>query len=353
MLRKPGITVNCVDKSTLVLGLVLLAGYADAVEVTVKNDSLTNLGSAVIVTGFVPGEKAAAWLTTPCAGNIRAVQVFWRSQNGIAANAIEQSVEISRAGTFPAPGVVHTSVFGPVLSDGVLNEYRFTDENNTIPINVPVTAGETFIVSFEFANSPPDGVGPSVARDTDGVNAGRNGLLALLGANYLWFNASTLGVTGDWIIRAVVDCPVVASNVDVSVTQSAIPSAYTAGGALSYQINVSNAGPVASNGTSVVDIFPSALTGVTWSCSASGGATCPGTGSGNIATQVNLPAGSGVLFSASGTIAAGTTGMLSNTATVVVPNTVTDTNPNNNSNTLNLSPDTGLLFGNGFENPPG
>lgn len=339
-------------KATLALSISLLSSLAAAVEITLKNDSLNNLGTAVIVTGFIPSEKAAAWLTTPCDGNVRAVQIFWRSQSGTAANTIEASVEISRAGTFPVPGMLHTAVLGPVLSDGVLNEYRFVDENNTIPINVPVTAGETFVVSFEFGNAPPDGIGPSVARDNDGITAGRNGLFAVFGVSSQWFNASTLGVTGDWIIRAVVDCPVIASNVDVSVSQTAAPSAYTAGSALSYQITLSNAGPVASNGTSVVDIFPSALTGVSWTCSVSGGATCPASGTGNIATQINLPAGGAVSFTASGTIVAGTTGTVSNTATVVVPNNVTDTNPNNNSSTLNLSADNGLLFGNGFENPP-
>lgn len=341
-----------VGKSTWVLSMSLLSSLAGAVEITLKNDSLTNLGTAVIVTGFVASEKAAAWLTTPCDGNVRAVQIFWRSQSGTAANTIEASVEISRAASFPTPGMLHTAVLGPVLSDGVLNEYRFVDENNTIPINVPVTAGETFVVSFEFGNAPPDGIGPSIARDTDGITAGRNGLLALFGTSTQWFNASTLGVTGDWIIRAVVDCPVVASNVDVSVSQSAVPNGYTAGSALRYQISVSNAGPVASNGTSVVDIFPSAFTGASWTCATTGGATCPASGSGNIATQINLPAGGAVSFTVNGAIAAGTTGTISNTATVVVPNNVTDTNPNNNSNTLNLLPDNGVLFGNGFENPP-
>ena len=339
-------------KIALAFGISMLSGYSTAVEITVKNDSLVNLGTAVIVTGFVPGEKAAAWLTTPCTGNVRAVQIFWRSQAGTAASSIEQSIEILRAGTFPVPGALHTTVLGPVLNDGVLNEYRFVDENNTIPISVPVTAGETFVVAFEFGNAPPDGVGPSVARDTDGIGAGRNGLLAVFGASTQWFNASTLGVTGDWIIRAVVDCPVVASNVDVSVSQSALPSAYTAGSALSYQIQISNAGPAASNSTSVVDIFPASFTGVSWSCNATGGASCPGAGTGNITTQVNLPAGGAVTFTAGGTISLGTTGVVGNTATVVVPGSVTDTNPNNNSNTLNISADTGLLFSNGFENTP-
>jgi uncharacterized repeat protein (TIGR01451 family) len=333
------------------LPLLALATHANAVEVTVKNDAVVGASTATIVTGFVAGEKAASWLTSPCNGNIRAVQVFWRSQNGTAANSIERSIEISRSATFPNPGAVQTTVSGPVMNDGVFNEFRFIDENNTVPINVPVTANETFVVAFEFDGAPPSGVGPSVARDTDGITASRNGLLALVGANYFWFDAATLGVTGDWVIRAVVDCPVVASNVDVSVSMSALPNAYLAGQALSYSIIVANAGPAAANATSIVDIFPAALNALSWTCSAAGGASCPSpsSGTGNITNQVNLPASASVTFNVSATVAPGTVGTLSNSATAVVASSVTDTMPGNNTRTLDLQPASLLIFANGFE----
>ena len=88
---------------------------AQAAEVTVKNDSLTNFGSAVIITGFAAGEKAASWLTSPCNGNLRAVQVFWRSQTGGSPVVIHLAIEISRSGTFPIPGALAQAINGPVL----------------------------------------------------------------------------------------------------------------------------------------------------------------------------------------------------------------------------------------------
>jgi uncharacterized repeat protein (TIGR01451 family) len=310
--------------------LILVALFAftiraHAIEITVKNDAVVGASTATIVTGFVAGEKAA--------------------------NSIERSIEISRGATFPTPGVVQTTVSGPVMNDGVFNEFRFIDENNTVPINVPVTANETFVVAFEFDGAPPSGVGPSVARDTDGISAGRNGLLALVGANYIWFDAANFGVAGDWVIRAVVDCPVLASNVDVSVSMSALPSAYLAGQALSYSIVVANAGPAAANATSIVDIFPAALNAVSWSCSAVGGASCPSPsiGTGNITNQVNLPASASVTFSVNSTVALGSTGTLSNAATAVVSSSVTDTMPNNNTRTLDLQPASLIIFADGFE----
>ena len=39
---------------------VALCQLAAAAEVTVQNDSLTNFGTAVIVAGFIPGEKGAS-----------------------------------------------------------------------------------------------------------------------------------------------------------------------------------------------------------------------------------------------------------------------------------------------------
>ncbi len=331
------------------LTLLALSAVANAVEVTVKNDSITGASNAVIVTGFVAGEKAASWLSSPCNGAIRAVQIFWRSQNGTAANSIERSIEISRAGTFPNPGAVQTSILGPVLSDGVFNEYRFTDENNTIPINVPVSMNEAFVVAFEFDSPPTSGIGPSVARDADGITAGRNALLASVGGNFLWFDASTLGVTGDWVIRAVVDCPVQNNSVDVSVALSALPTAYVAGQAQSYSILVSNSGPGAANATTIVDLFPAALSNVNWTCTGLGGGRCPASGNGNITNQVNLPANGSVTFSVNSIVATNTTGTISNSATAVVAASLTDTQPNNNTRTIDLLPASLVLFANGFE----
>ena len=330
-------------------GLLALAPGVAAVEVTVKNDSITDFSNATIVTGFVFEEKAASWLTSPCNGNVRAVQVFWRSQTGTSPLSIENSIEISRSGTFPNPGALQTAVLGPVMNDGVFNEFRFIDENNTIPINVPVTMNETFVVAFEFGNAPPSGVGPSVLRDTNGIMPARNAILASVGGNFIWFDAATLGVTGDWAIRAVVDCPVVPNNVDVSVAISANPTTYQAGQAQSLSIVVANSGPASANGTTIVDLFPAALTNVSWICSGINGATCPSAGSGNITNQVNLPANSAVTFAVNSVVASNANGPISNSATAVVANTLTDTMPNNNTQSIDLMPANTNLFANGFE----
>lgn len=339
-------------RSAIALAAVLACADVGAVETTVKNDSLGNNDPGAIVWGFVGGEAAASWLTSPCNGNLRAVQVFWRSPSGGSAFEIHDSVSIYRAGTFPTPGSEAAVILGPVLNDGVLNEWRYLDENNTIPLNVALTSGEVFVVSFKFFTEPLAGSGPSLVRDADGIQANRNGLLAYLSGNFFWFNSATLGLTGDWVIRGVVDCPVVAQNADVSVALSASRALYLAGESLDYTITVSNSGPAAASATSIVDIFPAGYTATAWTCTASGGATCTSGGVGNITQNVSLPSGSQVVYQVSGNVAVGTTGTLSNAATAVVGGSVTDPSPSNNTASLALLPESDRLFKNGFESTP-
>jgi uncharacterized repeat protein (TIGR01451 family) len=324
---------------------------AHAAEVTVRNDSLDDFGTAVIVGGFVTGEKAASWLTSPCNGNLRAVQVFWRSASGTSGETIHFAIEISRNGTFPTPGVQAEEIGGPVLTDGVLNEYRYLDENQAVPLIVPVSENETFVVALVFAENVL-AASPSVVRDTNGNQTGRNGIYAELApGTFVWFNSATLGVQGDWVIRAVIDCAVGPQEADIGVGATATPTQYLAGQPLTYTIVIDNDGPVASSTNTVVDIFPAAFTAPAWTCSGSGGATCAASGSGNITQNVSLPNGGAVTFVVNGTVAPGTTGILTNSVTAVVGGSVTDPIPGNNTATLETSAGgvVELVFANGFE----
>lgn len=239
-------------KAGLACAMAVL-GSARANEVTIQNDSLVNFGNAAIVWGFVAGEAAGSWLTTPCTGDIVAVQVFWLSPTGFEKPSIEDSIDIFRSGAFPQPGELALAIEGPVLTDNALNEFRYLDENGTIPIRVPVVAGETFVVALAFAETPLEFVDPSVVRDTDGIEPNRNTIHAKDGQ---WYPSSFFLVSGDWVIRAVVDCEAGANDADVAVTMSVDPPAYTVGVPLSYTITVANAGPANALNTTVVDTFP-------------------------------------------------------------------------------------------------
>jgi len=182
--------------------LILGAGAASGDEVVVQNDGLSGGDQAAICPCFVQGEEAAVWLTAPCDGSIVAIQVFWRSLLGGAPISLEDAIVVYEGGNFPVPGNVKDELLGPALQDGGLNEFRFQDENQTIPIDIPVQAGEEFVVSLSFFNDSTI-TGPSILYDTDGITADANAVRTSGGG---WTDAAALGVTGDWVIRVVIDC---------------------------------------------------------------------------------------------------------------------------------------------------
>jgi len=183
--------------------VLVLAVAASAAEVTVKNDSYQNGGSAMVVGDFVPGEHAGVRFTAPCDGAIVAVQIGWLAGNGGGEVSVERAIHIFEGSTFPTPGSEILELTAPALTEGALNEFRYLDENQTIPISIPVSAGEQFYVTLEFDNPTNVGAGgPSVFRDTDGCQSGKNVLKALPGG---WLNFC-LYLSGDLVIRAVIDC---------------------------------------------------------------------------------------------------------------------------------------------------
>lgn len=187
----------------LIAGLALaLVPSARAEEVVVQNDSVDAGDLVAIQVGFIAGESAAAWLTSPCDGTIVAVQVFWQSFFGNAAPSLEDSITIYESGAFPSPGAVLEILEGPLMIDGKINEFRFVDKNQQIPLSVPVSKGEVVVVSFTFADTPPP-LGPSVVTDIDGCQTPKNALFAIPPG---WINPCPLGIAGDFFIRAVVDC---------------------------------------------------------------------------------------------------------------------------------------------------
>ena len=82
-------------------------------------------------------------------------------------------------------------------------------------------------------------------------------------------------------------------------------SAVTAGGATTYTIVVTNAGPGGVIGATVTDTAPANVTFGTWTCAASAGSTCPASGTGNITASVDLLAGGTATFTVPAMISIG------------------------------------------------
>ena len=121
---------------------------------------------------------------------------------------------------------------------------------------------------------------------------------------------------------------------DLSLTKTPSVPVAAAGTAFTWTVAVVNNGPSTAVGASVTDSFPAPFTGVTWTCTASSGSRCTSpSGTGTIATTVDLLAGGSATFVATGLSAPVGSSPLVNVATVAVAAGTTDPDLSNNSDT--------------------
>jgi uncharacterized repeat protein (TIGR01451 family) len=134
---------------------------------------------------------------------------------------------------------------------------------------------------------------------------------------------------------------------NLSITKTDGVTTVYRGGPVTYTIVVTNNGAYTVTGT-VTDTVPASVTGVTWTCVASAGSSCAAaSGAGNaINTRATLEAGDIATYTVSGTIAAGASGTVTNTATVAPPVWLIDSVPANNTatdvDTINLNANLGI-----------
>lgn len=140
---------------------------------------------------------------------------------------------------------------------------------------------------------------------------------------------------------------------DLAVNKTGTASAVV-GGAVSYTIKVWNRGPSSVTGAALTDAVPGNLTNVTWTCAASGTASCGAvtSGSGNnislttgtlpVNTSVAAPTGGSFLtLTVTGT--ASSAGSFANTASVAVPTGVSEVNASDNKSSANTTLTNALL----------
>lgn len=121
--------------------------------------------------------------------------------------------------------------------------------------------------------------------------------------------------------------------VELSITKTDGSAIEIPGTVVSYTIVARNTGSATATPANVADPFPAIVSGVTWSCTAAGGAACGAGGSGNLADAATLPPGGSATYVATGTIAPAATGSIANTATVTRSPGQTECNPADNAAT--------------------
>ncbi len=190
--------------------------------------------------------------------------------------------------------------------------------------------------------------GGAVTRSTEG---GPGGTTSSNGLTEFPTNGATRGATGNAaaivatiVANQVVDVPLCLEPANLEVTLTNGQTTSVPGTLTTYTLRVRNLGPGAATGARVIDTLPGALTSVAWTCAATGGGTCPASGSGNINTNVNVPAGQEVVFTITGTINPSSTGALINQASAFSPPVINDPSLLNNlaTDTDTLSPSSDL-----------
>jgi uncharacterized repeat protein (TIGR01451 family) len=127
----------------------------------------------------------------------------------------------------------------------------------------------------------------------------------------------------DGIADSTGSATVVRSNLaDLAIAKDDGQNTAIAGLPVTYTITASNpVGPDDTIGVSVNDVFPPELSGCSWSCTPSGGASCTASGLGDISDTVDLPVGGVASYAATCTVSPSATGTLSNTVQIDDPNT--------------------------------
>lgn len=121
---------------------------------------------------------------------------------------------------------------------------------------------------------------------------------------------------------------------DLQVTQNV--GAVIAGAPVVYTVTVSNPGPNTVSNALLNSTFPTQLTGISWTCTTSGEASCePVSGSGDWSGKsLNLPPGGNVTFTVTGNLPPAATGSLTSTVGVVTPSSLNELTPDSNNSTL-------------------
>lgn len=227
------------------------------------------------------------------------------------------------------------------------NTLYIVDQNRNLFTSTVAGGAATALGTITFGGATPntigiafDGAGSMRVQTVSATNGGEFWSVTGTTASFLSAIGGGTTATGD-MASANVPLP------NLAITKTDGVTTVYRGGPVTYTIVVTNSGTYTVTGT-VTDTVPASVTGVTWTCVASAGSSCASAaGAGNaINTSATLEAGDIATYTVSGTIAAGASGTLTNTANVAVPVWLTDSTPANNTatdnDTINLNANLGI-----------
>ena len=160
-------------------------------EVELANDSWSSGQSRAFVAAFLPTEIAAVRLVPSGPSSVTAVRFLFGGDFLGTPETMTVRIWDDSAETDDPGAQIFSASYQITSSETVLQEIDLSGEN--------IVVNGVFRVGLEFNHT---GV-PTIARDDDGnITPNRNFARASPGG---WAEAGVLGVTGDWILRAVVE----------------------------------------------------------------------------------------------------------------------------------------------------
>ncbi|MBN1485374.1 MAG: VCBS repeat-containing protein [Chloroflexia bacterium] len=128
----------------------------------------------------------------------------------------------------------------------------------------------------------------------------------------------------EWAADVASTVVVAEAEADLGAAKTGAPAEFVPGEAVTYTLVISNGGPSDALGAQVVDDVPYQVSDVTWSCTATGGASCPPSGAGSIDETVDVTVDGAITFTVVGTLQPWVTNPVVNEFSVSASPDVTD-----------------------------
>jgi uncharacterized repeat protein (TIGR01451 family) len=319
------VAVNSGTSTSLTGGTIPVAGCAIKINVTpatpgsyVNNTGPITEGNAVDNPGAT-GTLTATALTAPT------VAKSFTPATVVLGGASQMTITLTNPNTI----AINNASFTDNYPAGIVNAAAAVLVSNTCGGGASAAANGTSLALA--GGTVPASSSCSIVVNVIGVAAGNN----VNSTGPISSNNATTATGASGTLAVVVTADLAITKTDGIA--SAIP-----GTSNTYTIVVTNNGPNDVTGAAVADTVP--LTSATWTCVVvTGPAACTASGTGNIADTVNLANGASIKYVVTGTINAGATGNLINTATVTAPAGVADLGGNNSAtDTDTLTPSADL-----------
>ena len=274
------------------LGSGIVTNTATVLMRGVVTDTVTNNNSETVTTTLVPHADLAITKTVNSAAAVAGETITYTivvanevGPSDIAAVTVEDNFAAAIA------SVSWTCAAGGSASCGVATGSGNLNETVSLPVGGVVTYTAVAVLNSGATGSVTNTATVTATGVVDSVSG----------------NDSSTVVTS------------LSQSADLGVVKTADRATMAAGDTLTYTLVVTNTGPSDVSNGSLTDLFPADLSGVVWSCVATGGGSCASaSGSGDIAeTGLGIPVGGVLTYTAVATVASDAINSpLSNTASV-------------------------------------